>query len=68
MGSSLEELHHFGLSWHNTRNKWHARIKINGKHVSLGLYDIEEDAAIAYDCAAIGYFGDYALLNILFKD
>lgn len=54
--------------WHNTRNKWHARIKINGKHVSLGLYDIEEDAAIAYDCAAIGYFGDYALLNILFKD
>jgi hypothetical protein len=37
-----------GYYWHKAKKKWHAKIKINCKDKSLGLFDKEEDAAIAY--------------------
>jgi len=36
-----------GVGWHSQRKKWRARIKINGKEKSLGLYSNYEDAVKA---------------------
>jgi len=37
-----------GYSWNTDRNKYQARIRINGKLQSLGVYDNETDANQAY--------------------
>jgi hypothetical protein len=43
--------------------KWWARIVVNGEQISLGLFKVEEDAARAYNTAALEHFGEYARLN-----
>jgi hypothetical protein len=46
------------------KNKpWQARIKIDGRTKFLGYYETPEDAARAYDEAAVVAFGDFAKLN-----
>jgi hypothetical protein len=52
-----------GVSWHSRAEKWYAEIQFNGRQKSLGYFDFEEDAAKAYDRAALEYFGNYSLLN-----
>ena len=42
-----------------------ARIRINGKLIRLGSFLLEQDAAIAYNKAALNYHGEYANLNIV---
>ena len=42
---------------------WHAYIKVNGKQKSLKYYKTKEEAAQAYDKAAIEHFGEFARLN-----
>ena len=37
---------HLGVSWHKQRQKWNAKIQIDGRNKSLGLFDTL-DAAIA---------------------
>lgn len=37
-----------GVSWNKISKKWRADIQINGKGKTLGLFEIEEDAAMAY--------------------
>ena len=51
-----------GVSKYN--NKWRSRISINGERISLGLYNSEEEAAIAYNNFIIDNNLDY-LLNII---
>jgi hypothetical protein len=52
-----------GVSWDKARCKWAALIYPNRKHVFLGRFDEEIDAARAYNQAAIQYFGSFAYLN-----
>ena len=40
-------------------NRWTARIKFNGRHVELGRYKTEEEAAAAYNFASRIFFGEY---------
>lgn len=52
-----------GASWDKTYSKWQGRIYVNHKSVFLGYFLKEVDAALAYDRAAVRYFGDFACLN-----
>ena len=52
-----------GLSWKAKLGKWLVAITVKGKSIYQGLYKSEIDAAIAYDKAAIRYFGEYAQTN-----
>lgn len=52
-----------GVSWHKHRKKYRARIKANGKEISLGYYVNIEDAIKARDEAELLYFGDYGRPN-----
>ena len=45
------------------RQKWQAYIRHNGRKRHLGTYEIEEDAARAYNVAAIQLHGEFARLN-----
>lgn len=40
-----------GVWWHNQRNKWGARISIDGVYKHIGLFDNEYDAHLAYQDA-----------------
>ncbi len=52
-----------GVSWQSSFNKWRAYIVVDGKKRGLGSFEIEEDAAKAYNQAAINAFGEFAILN-----
>ena len=45
------------------RNTWNARIKVNQKTIHIGVFLNEDDAARAYNIAAITHFGEFARLN-----
>lgn len=44
---------------------WKAQISVNGEKLYLGRFDSEEDAARAYNVAAVKHHGDFACLNPL---
>jgi hypothetical protein len=52
-----------GVSLDKRDNRWRAYINYNNKQIGLGYYDRKEDAAEAYDAAAVQYFGEFAALN-----
>jgi hypothetical protein len=54
-----------GVTLHKARNKWRARIRVNGKKKSLGYFATKEEAAKAYNAAASFYFREFAWLNIV---
>lgn len=52
-----------GVSWNKQKAKWEAGLKYEGKRRYLGFFKIEVHAAYAYDLAAVGRFGEFALTN-----
>lgn len=57
-----------GVSWDKCRGKWRARIQVDGKTLFLGYFDTAEEAAKAYDEAALKHHGEFASLNVLTPD
>lgn len=49
------------------RRKWGSCISVNNKTIGLGRFDLEIDAAIAYNNAALKYFGEFANINKISK-
>lgn len=52
-----------GAYYYKARNKYIARIKVDGKDIHLGYYSTLLEASNAYDKAALHYFGEFARLN-----
>ncbi|MBN2312354.1 MAG: hypothetical protein JXM79_00400 [Sedimentisphaerales bacterium] len=52
-----------GVCWVKKEKLWRAQIQICKKTKSLGYHHSEIEAALAYDRAAIKYFGEFACIN-----
>ena len=52
-----------GVSKGRQPGRWRATIKVGSVQIALGQYSTEEDAARAYDVAAVTHFGEYARTN-----
>lgn len=52
-----------GVSWHRQHRRWRATIRLDGRHVHLGLFDDPTEAARAYDVAALSAWGEFARTN-----
>lgn len=47
------------------QGRWTARISVNKKSIWLGDFKTPEDAAWAYDLAAVRYHGEFAVCNFI---
>jgi len=61
-GSSSKYL---GVFWHSHNKKWTAELRKDYKKIFRKYFLTEEQAALAYNDAAIKYHGDFASLNIV---
>lgn len=61
-GKKYKGVGYFGAN-KNLKKHWRAYIQVDNKHVSLGYYATEVEAAYAYDKAAKEHFSIYAKLN-----
>lgn len=52
-----------GVYWSKSKNKWESAIRCKGKRYHLGVFSDIDDAARAYNEAALKHFGEYARLN-----
>jgi len=52
-------------SVHKNGPSWSAHIKVKGKKIHLGTYITKEEAAYAYNKAALKHFGEFAYINAL---
>lgn len=48
---------------YKNKKKYQASIRVNNKFLGLGTYSTQEEAARAYDKAALEHFGEFARIN-----
>lgn len=49
-----------GINYDQSRNKWRARIRIEGRNITLGRFESAEAAGNAYRETALAYRGEFA--------
>lgn len=54
-----------GVYFDSGRKRYSAKIGVSGTYHFLGRYQTVEEAAIAYNEAALRYFGEYARINVV---
>lgn len=71
-GNKNSSSRYCGVSWDKQKSKWSADIRIpnpsgegRGRKKHLGRYDMECEAAAAYNSAALEHHGEFARLNKL---
>lgn len=52
-----------GVNKNHRTGRWQSRIGLKDKRIALGAFDTPEEAARAYDDAAIKHFGEFGSLN-----
>ena len=52
-----------GVSYYKRDKNWECRIIVNKEPVRLGKYKTEDQAALAYNVAALQHFGEFARFN-----
>lgn len=52
---------HKGVDWREEKKRWRARCAMT----FLGYFEEEKEAALAYNKAALEYFGEFARLNVI---
>lgn len=55
-----------GVTFKKSKNRWEARIMLNGKNINIGTFKDEIECAKAYDKKAKELFKEFAYIN--FKD
>lgn len=55
---------HKGVSWINRYQCWQATIKFEGKNKFLGRFATREEAATAYNEAALQHHGEFAKIDL----
>jgi hypothetical protein len=54
-----------GVYWDKAQEKWCTRIMVGKKRIHIGRFTNEEEAAHAYDEAAVRHFGEFARTNVM---
>lgn len=52
-----------GVHFESQTRKWRAEVTVNYKTIKLGRFSSEEEAAIAYNSAALDLHGEFARIN-----
>ena len=52
-----------GVDFKKDHKKYRASVILNGRHIHIGYFETEEEAALAYNKSAYKLFGEYANLN-----
>lgn len=65
MQRNLGESYYKGVCWDKQNKKWLAQIRVNGKHINLGRFKVEEEAVLMYNKTALQYFKEFAYISII---
>jgi AP2-like factor (euAP2 lineage) len=54
-----------GVTWFKPRQKWRARLKVDGREVHVGYFDDEDEAAREWNKAALVHYGPDSFQNVI---